>query len=40
VLVEPGSPLDRLLSFTRGWRKVYQDSVAIIYMRSDALSSD
>ncbi|HEX3375585.1 MAG TPA: hypothetical protein VHS29_01920 [Candidatus Acidoferrales bacterium] len=40
VLVEPGSPIDRLLSFTRGWRKVYQDSVAIIYMRSDALSSD
>jgi hypothetical protein len=37
VLVEPGAPLDRLLSFTRGWRKVYQDSVAVIYMRADAL---
>jgi hypothetical protein len=37
AMVEPGAPIDRLLSFTRGWHKVYQDSVAIIYMRDDAL---
>jgi hypothetical protein len=37
VLVEPGAPIAGLLSITRGWRKVYQDPVAVIYMRADAL---
>jgi hypothetical protein len=37
VLVEPGTPLAGLLNITRGWRKVYQDSLAVIYMRADAL---
>jgi hypothetical protein len=37
VLVEPGAPIANLLGITRGWRKSYQDSLAVIYVREDAL---
>ena len=37
VLVEPGAPIAGLLSITRGWRKLYQDALAVIYVRTDAL---
>jgi hypothetical protein len=37
VLVEPSAPIANLLSITRGWHKCYQDSLAVIYVRTDAL---
>ncbi len=37
VLVEPSAPIANLLRITRGWRKFYQDGLAVIYVRADAL---
>lgn len=39
VLIEPASPLARVLAYDDHWEKTYEDSVAVVYLRKQPLDA-